>query len=367
MNQPREIKIKLFIILEFKIPTKFNGKDVEVEYVANRNLEDLVTPIKVPVLNKMLVEAECPDKERLFLIKGFTEGFDIGYVGPVKRQSNSANIPFTVGNEVELWNKIMKEVRLGRYARPYEKIPYENYIQSPVGLVPKDGGRKTRLIFHLSFDFGEEDVQRSLNFHTPEEVCTVKYKDLDYAVKLSLELLKSAKSQNTETIYYGKTDLTSTFRILPLSPGCYFLLWLKAKDPITGKWWYFCDKCLPFGSSISCALFQKFSNALQYLAEYRSRTPKSISNYLDDFLFMALTKMVCNQLIQTFLDLCQEINCLIADEKTVWSTEIIVFLGILLDGRNHLLALPEEKCDKARKMLQWLIGKRSATIKIFKD
>ena len=46
----------------------------------------------------------------------------------------------------------MKEVKLGRYAGPFPTIPYEeDFIQSPIGLVPKDQGCDTRLIFHLSY------------------------------------------------------------------------------------------------------------------------------------------------------------------------------------------------------------------------
>ena len=48
----------------------------------------------------------------------------------------------------------MKEVKAERVAGPFESIPYENYIQSPIGLVPKSGN-KTRMIFHLSYKFGE--------------------------------------------------------------------------------------------------------------------------------------------------------------------------------------------------------------------
>ena len=43
---------------------------------------------------------------------------------------------------------------------------------------------------------------------------------------------------------------------------------MKAQDPLTGEWKYFIDKCLPFGSSISCSHFQRFSNALQHLIEW---------------------------------------------------------------------------------------------------
>ena len=87
-----------------------------------------------------------------------------------------------------------------------------------------------------------------------------------------------------------------------------------------------------------------------------------MSIYLDDFLFLAATLHACNYLISTFLDLCEKINCPVSEEKTVCGAQLIVFLGILLDGRNYLLALPADKCSKAKKMLQWIVGKKSATV-----
>ena len=122
---------------------------------------------------KLLLEHNYPKEQRQFLLNGCTKGFDIGYQGPKIRASKSDNIPFTIGNEAELWNKVMKEVKLGRYAGPFKDIPFDNFIQSPIGLVPKDGGKKTQLIFHLSYDFGIEE--ESLNYFTPEELCSVKY------------------------------------------------------------------------------------------------------------------------------------------------------------------------------------------------
>ena len=80
----------------------------------------------------------------------------------------------------------MKEVEAGRHAGPFTEIPFENYIQSPIGLVPK-AGNKTWLIFHLSYDFDEN--RQSVNYHTPKEWCTVKYNDLDYAIKTCLNLI----------------------------------------------------------------------------------------------------------------------------------------------------------------------------------
>ena len=35
----------------------------------------------------------------------------------------------------------MKEVEAKHYAGPFKTIPFENFIQSPIGLVPKDNGK----------------------------------------------------------------------------------------------------------------------------------------------------------------------------------------------------------------------------------
>ena len=45
----------------------------------------------------------------------------------------------------------MKEVKAECYAGPFKEPPFKSYIQSPVGLVPKDNGKDTWLIFHLSY------------------------------------------------------------------------------------------------------------------------------------------------------------------------------------------------------------------------
>ena len=114
----------------------------------------------------------------------------------------------------------MKEVKLGRYAGPYDSIPFEIFVQSPIGLVPKAGG-KTRLIFHLSYDF-KQSGHKSVNYYTPDEACTVCYKDLDYAIKQLLRLLRkidqseTAATNQSRTIWYGISDLESAFHVLPL-------------------------------------------------------------------------------------------------------------------------------------------------------
>ena len=143
-------------------------------------------------------------------------------------------------------------------------------------------------------------------------------------------------------IFLGKTDVQSAFRLIPLSALCWAWLVMVAKNPATQKWQYFTDKCLPFGASISCAIFQRFFNALCHIAKVKSGR-KSITNYLDNFLFVAYTQMLCNSMIQGFLNMCDRIGVPIAEDKTEWACTIITFLGILLNGTNMTLGIPEEK------------------------
>ena len=135
---------------------------VDVEY-CNVNLHDIVTPIHVDKYQRYLLATDFDKTKAHFLVNGFKHGFDIGYKGPLKRRDLSKNIPIRIGSKLDMWTKLMKEVKLGRHAGPFKAIPYDSFMQLPIGLVPKAGGQ-TRLIFHLSFDFGKELEKKVLTF-----------------------------------------------------------------------------------------------------------------------------------------------------------------------------------------------------------
>ena len=287
----------------------------------------------------------------------------------------------------------MKEVRLKRVAGPYNTIPFDNFIQSPIGLVPKDGGKQTRLIFHLSYDC-KRDGLPSVNHLIPKEESSVHYQDLDYAVKAYFRVCQDGdgseatfgKTQDQQylsrnqlenrwknefelhkrmgkQIFGGKSDLKSAFCLLGLSPDSWPWMIMKAQNPVTGEWVFFVDKCLPFGASISCAHFQRFSNALCHLIEHRTNTRGRVTNYLDDFLFLALTLMRCNYLISSFLQLCEELRIPISYEKTEWGSLRVIFLGILLNGRSFTLSIPSDKHRRAVEMIRELMDKKKAKVK----
>ena len=276
----------------------------------------------------------------------------------------------TIGTPIDLWNKVMKEVQEGRYAGPYnlEDLPFENLIQSPIGLVPK-ADNKMRLIFHLSYDFeGGIDIdKKSLNFHTPKDMCSVKYKDLDHAIANCLKLLQN----DSQIIWFMKSDASHAFCVLPILPRQRKFLVLMAPDPRMGKRQYFIDMCLPFGSSINCVRYQDFSDALSHMAQYKFSTllirPVAITNYLDDSLFIALCINMCNGAVTEFLVMCESLGCPMSVEKTEYASEIIIFLGMLFDGRRHLIGIPNEKKIKALNLLNFAIQHRNVTIKFIQQ
>ena len=347
----QNINLKLFLY--------FIGTNGEFSYPeGNYNLTDIVTPIKVDKYEALLKLSKFDPEKTKSLVTGFKEGFDVGYRGPLQRCSKACNIPITVGSEADVWSKLMKEVKAGRHAGPYSKIPYRHYIQSPIGLVPKAGGQ-THLIFHLSFNFGEEENQKSLNYHTPDEICSVKYNDLDYAVQSMLNLLtedgnqdcresdeelkiygpdddkngsrlsgtvvKLTMAKETKTIFMSKSDLKNAFKILPILPQQHCFLVMKAQDPNSGEFRFFVEKNLPFGALISCTRFQLFSDSLHHIFEFIVGRSFCVTNYLDDYIFVTTNEAVCNHLVGSFLDLCEFIGCPVSLEKTEWASLIMVF------------------------------------------
>ena len=320
-------------------------QEQQILWFENYDLESIVTPVKAKVFGALLREAKYPTEKVNYIEEGFSSGFSLQYDGPQNVRRTAANLKLRIGNEVELWNKVMKEVGEKRYTGPFDEVPYEFFIQSPIGLVPKDGGTKTRLIFHLSYPRGGDSVNSGID----PDLCKVRYPDFDEAVKMCLAEGKSCS--------IGKSDMSSAFRQVPLQVQDFQWLILKAKHPKTGKIYYFVDKCLPFGSSISCAHFQAISDAIAYMVSHRTKKPTL--NYLDDFFFAALIKMLCDLQIEKFIEFCKEISFPVTMEKTFWGTKLLVFLGLLLDTERQLICVPKEKVIKARDMISYFIDRKN--------
>ena len=72
-------------------------------------------------------------------------------------------------------------------------------------------------------------------------------------------------------------------------------------------------------------------------------------------------------MVHEFLAICKRICCPIAMEKTEWPDALMVFLGMLLDGKRRIIAIPMEKKIKAIKLLNYAIQKKKVKIKFIQQ
>ena len=195
-----------------------------IDRFENYDLETIVTRINADTMEQLLIETNYNKEEIKFWMDGFRYGFSLEYQGSMYHQNRSGKLHFRLRNKTILWNKIMKEVKAGRVAGPYKEseFPFDEYLQAPLGLVLKSGN-KACMIFHLSYDFVEN---KSVNYHTSENLCKVQYNDLDETVRASLNL-------RTELVFYAKTNVCSAFKLIPTNTWSWRQSMMQPEDPET--------------------------------------------------------------------------------------------------------------------------------------
>ena len=197
------------------------------------------------------------------LMDGLKNGFKLHYTGP-RGGMFCNNLISAKDHEKELGENLSKEVDAGRIMGPLPGPPFPNTHISPIGIIPKASGG-WRMITHLSYP-----PSLSINDFIDPDLCSVKYTSFDQVIEM-ISLLEAGAE-------LGKVDMKNAFRLICVYPGDFHLLCYKFKDK------YYIDKCLPFGCSMSCSIFENFSTFVHWLTVKQSGL-QSMEHYLDDFIF----------------------------------------------------------------------------------
>lgn len=99
----------------------------------------------------------------------------------------------------------------------------------------------------------------------------------------------------------AKVDIESAFRIIPVSP---------ADRPMLGFRWrgqYFMDAVLPMGCSSSCAIFECFSTALEWVAKVKLGVTEMV-HIIDDFLILSHSEEKCHHDLLAFLNFASDLG-----------------------------------------------------------
>jgi len=238
-----------------------------------------------------------------------------------------------------------KELRAGRIAGPFDHPPFQTFICSPLGARPKKETGKIRIIHDLSYPKG---APNTVNASIPQEHSSVQFLLLDHVVHL-VQL-------QGRGCFLAKTDIQEAYRLVPIHPDSYYLLGFQ----YGGQFYY--DKVLPMGLSPSCAIFEKFSTALQWALSSRTGVD-SVSHIIDDFIFVHSSKQLCLHMLNSFTSLCSELGVPIKHSKTVPPSQLIEAHGILIDTVKMQLGLPQDKLQKCISMLHDASSRRKVTLR----
>lgn len=241
-------------------------------------------------------------------------------------------------------SKISQELQAGRIAGPFPNPPMPNFICSPLGLVPKKTSGQHRMIHDLSYPKWGQSVNSTISPGS----ATVQYELLDDAINILHKVGRGA--------LVAKADIEAAFRLIPLHPNSYHL---------TGFSWeglYYFDRALPFGASTSCATFEKFSTALQWILQHHFQVPH-VSHIIDDFMFFgpANTK-VTHRSLQKFFILAEDLGIPVKQDKTVLPSTRVELHGIQVDTVDWTLTLPEDKKTEALAKIASIRKKQKTTL-----
>ena len=298
------------------------------------------SPVVVEVLKSWL-ENYPLKAEKDLLIHGFTFGFRIPYAG-VRGSRFSKNHSSAKLRPDLVLERFNEEIQLGQVAGPFDLPPLKNLVVSPIGLVPKSTPGEYRLIFDLSFPQGN-----SVNSGIPRDEASVSYTKFD-------EITKLVRHEGVGS-YLVKIDIKSAFRLLPIHPEDFELLGMHYQ----GK--YYIDKCLPFGLSVSCALFEKFSTFLEWCLKHYTGSDQII-HYLDDFAACDRRLQGAKSILDNSLDLFSSLGVPIADNKIEGPSTSIKFLGLEVDTVAMMVKLPLDKLHDLRLSIDNLLKKQGEKI-----
>ena len=203
-----------------------------------------------------------------FLLKGLEHGFMIvDKLSPVVPSFRDNYKSAEVTNRAKVEAQILSEIALGNYIVTTDRPA----VVSSLGAVPKAGSSEIRIIHDLSQPNGGINKWASN--------CSVKYSSVDTATRLL-----------PVNGWMAKCDLRHAYRSVALSPLCYELTGLRWKFSGCSEFTYIRDARLPFGSSMSCNIFQQLTDAV---CRVLARMGFCVVSYLDDFIIMEETKTKC--------------------------------------------------------------------------
>ena len=131
---------------------------------------------------------------------------------------------------------------------------------------------------------------------------------------------------------------------------------------LLGIYWqsqYYLDLYLPFGLCSAAFLFNQISDALEWILK-QNYSLRHVIHILDDFLIVEHTKLDCLGSFATLLKVFMSLWVPTVASKTMGPSQVLEFMGVVLDGNRMEARLPEDKLARMQRLLNSFTNRRSA-------
>ena len=211
----------------------------------------------------------------------------------------------------------------------------------PIGVVPKKDQGKFRTILHLSYPPGQ-----SINNFIPKDEYSLHYITINNTIKAIKRFGKGA--------FLSKLDIQSAFRIIPVHPSQWHLLGMKWE----GKFYF--DKVLSMGGRSSPFIFDSVSAAIEWIC-INNYLIEVLMHLLDDFLSVEPPDKEPTALV-LLKQIFQYLGVPLASDKAFGPiSQVLEFLGIILDTQLMEARLSPEKIQKLQQVISSLQSHRKCT------
>ncbi|XP_033724564.1 uncharacterized protein LOC117314606 [Pecten maximus] len=302
------------------------------------------TPLNIERLAEEL--QNHPDRHFVdYLIEGLKQGFDTKVSTTSLPTKECKNLQSANNNATIVDTLISSELEKGFLCGPFQRLPFEHYRVSPIGVAIGKYSKKPRLIVDLSSPHEDTD-HPSINELIDKEQCSLSYVKIDDAVNIIQSL-----GRNTTMC---KTDISDAFKLIPIHPSQWHLFCVQWKGS-----YYFYNK-LAFGCRSSPKIFDTLSEAVCWIAQHNYGI-SHIMHLLDDFITFD-GPGVCGERNMALLYLIfNRLNIPMAKHKTCGPETVIEYLGIILDSINMEARLPVDKLVRITEFLTDFLSKSSCT------
>ena len=252
------------------------------------------------------------------LHKGIECGVNIGFEGE-RTSIVSDNWKSALDHPEVIMEYLANKVAAGHKAGPFTQLPFLNFVRSPIYVVAKKCLFPVQymIIHHLFWP-----PQDSFNNHIDPNAFRCFYGSFDNVVALFIK-------HGVQTLS-AKLDLADNFKYILIRSQDWPLLgssWYLQQPDGSMVCLYYMDLFLPFGLHSSPALFNKYSDALQYTMQ--TNKVQNLIHYLDDYFTVGPPdSLVCANNIATMIATCEELGFAVNPEKVTKPTTTTNFLRV---------------------------------------